>query len=324
MAGRRTVLVTGASGFVGRHLCLRLARQGAKVIAALRGDLPQELAGYVEPRNIGDLASPTQIDAALHGVDAVVHLAARVHVMRDVAQDRLSQYRRVNTEATVSLARSAVRCGVARLVFLSTVKVNGECTTARPFSDRDAAAPADPYAMSKWEAEQELARMASATGLNLTVLRPPLVYGPGVKGNFLRLLRLVHSRVPLPLASIDNLRSMIYVGNLASAIERAVTCEPAVRGTFLVSDDADISTPKLLRGIGAAMGRPARLFAAPPGVLRGIGRALGKGEEVSRMIESLRLDCSGFKQELQWNPPFTVEQGLKDTADWYARGSTAA
>jgi UDP-N-acetyl-alpha-D-quinovosamine dehydrogenase len=261
-----------------------------------------------------DLRLPGEVEAALPGADAVVHLAARVHVLRDASADPLAEYRRVNTDATLALARAAVRHGVARFVFMSTVKVNGERTTAAPFTDRDPPAPADPYAVSKWEAERGLRDIA---GLEVVCLRPPLVYGPGVKGNFLRLLKLVRRRVPLPLASVANSRSMIYVGNLANAVLRALPV--ASSGTFLVSDDADVSTPQLVRLLAAAMGRRARLIAVPPRLLGALGRALGKRDEVTRMIESLRVDCSGFKQQFQWAVPFSVEQGLKETADWFER-----
>lgn len=244
--------------------------------------------------------------------------------MRDAARDPIAEYRRINTAATAGLAEAAARQGVERFVFLSTVKVNGERTPERPFREEDAPAPVDPYGLSKWEAEQELGRIGARTGLRIAVLRPPLVYGPGVKGNFLRLLRLVRAGVPLPLASIANARSMIYVGNLASAVERALRAEAPALGTFLVSDDADLSTPQLVRSIGAAMGRPARLFPLSPRLLATLGRALGKADEVARMIESLRVDCSGIKQRLQWSIPFTVEHGLKETADWFARARSAA
>jgi len=267
----------------------------------------------VDPRR------PGEVEAALPGADAVVHLAARVHVMRDSAADPLAEHRRVNRDATLELARAAQRAGTRRFVFLSTVKVNGERTEGAPFTERDAPAPADPYAVSKWEAEQGLQQMAGAGALELVILRPPLVYGPGVKGNFLRLLKLVRAGVPLPLGGVANRRSLIYVGNLASAIERAVRAAPTVRGTFLVSDDADLSTPELIRELGHAMGRRARLFALPPALLGALGRALGKGDEVGRMIESLRVDCSAARRELQWQIPFTVEQGLRETADWFVR-----
>lgn len=266
-----------------------------------------------------DLRVPADVEAALPGADAVVHLAARVHVMREAAADPLAEYRRVNTDATLELALAAVGRGVRRFVFMSTVKVNGERTTGRPFSDRDAAAPVDPYAVSKWEAESGLRQIA---GLEVVCLRPPLVYGPGVKGNFLRLMKAVRRGIPLPLGSVSNARSMIYVGNLASAVERALSV-PA-RGTFLVSDDAELSTPQLVRMLADAMGLPARLVRFPPALLGAAGRALGKGDEVVRMIESLRVDCSGFKQQFQWVAPFTVEQGLKETADWFERTRAAA
>jgi nucleoside-diphosphate-sugar epimerase len=301
-----------------------LLRSGLKVYAGVRAELPRDFQDQIELRKIGDFSSTREFEAALRGVDALVHLAARVHVMRDLAGDPLAEYRRVNTDGTLLLAKAAVGCGVRRFVFMSTVKVNGERTTGRPFSERDVPAPADSYAVSKWEAEKGLAEIAGLTGLQVISLRPPLVYGPGVKGNFLRLLKLIRSRLPLPLASVANSRSMIYVGNLASAIERALRVEPAVQGSFLVSDDADLSTPQLVRMLGAAMGRPARLVAFPPAMLMTLGRVLGKGDEVMRMIESLRVDCSGIKQQLQWMVPFTVEQGLKETADWFARTRSAA
>jgi len=314
----RTVLITGASGFVGRHLCLLLSRQNVRVIAGTRGAaLPAELQGRVEQRQMPELGSHQTLDAELEGIDAIVHLAARVHVMRDTAEDPLAQYRRVNTEATLRLARNAARRGVTRFVFISTVKVNGERTTGKPFSGQDEPNPVDPYAVSKWEAERGLAEIASETGLQVATLRPPLVYGAGVKGNFLRLLGLARMRLPLPLAGVKNSRSMIYVGNLASAIERLLSIKANAGGPFLVSDDADVSTPRLVTMLGAAMGRPARLFAVPSGLLVAVGAALGKRDEMTRMIESLRVDCSSIKQQLQWTPPFTLEQGIKETADWY-------
>jgi nucleoside-diphosphate-sugar epimerase len=293
-------------------MCTWLSGHGFRVLESRRAELPL------------DLASSRDLDRALQGANAVVHLAARVHVMRDAARDPMAEYRRINTDATVRLAEAAARQGVERFVFLSSIKVNGERTIGRPFREEDAPSPVDPYGLSKWEAEQELGRIAAQTGLQLAVLRPPLVYGPGVKGNFLRLLRLVRAGVPLPLASVANARSMIYVGNLASAVERALRTESSALGTFLVSDDADLSTPQLVRSIGAALGRPARLFPLSPRLLATLGRALGKGDEVARMIESLRVDCSGIKQRLQWSIPFTVEHGLKETADWFARAGSIA
>jgi len=243
-----------------------------------------------------------------------------VHVMRDAAADPLAEHRRLNTEATLRLARSAARQGVKRFVFMSSVKVNGECTvSASAFSERDAPAPADPYAVSKWEAEQGLAELAAVSALETVSLRPPLVYGPWVKGNFLRLLQLLNLRLPLPLASVANSRSLIYVGNLSAAVERTVLARTSVRGSYLVSDGVDLSTPELVRMLGAALGKPARLAPFPPALLRVLGAALGKSDEVGRVIESLRVDSSGFAQAFQWVAPFTVEQGLKETAGWFAR-----
>jgi nucleoside-diphosphate-sugar epimerase len=260
------------------------------------------------------------VENALAGADAVVHLAARVHVRKDRAADPLAEFRRVNTDATLALGRAALRERVRRFVFLSSIKVNGERTEGRPFTERDAPAPVDAYAVSKWEAERGLAEL----GLDLVVLRPPLVYGPAVKGNFLRLMKLVARGVPLPLAGVANCRSLIYVGNLASAIERAACAERSVQGTFLVSDGEDLSAADLVRRLGDAMGRRARLFTLPTALLYALGRALGRREEVSRMIESLRVDCSAARRELQWEIPYTVEQGLKETTDWFVRARSAA
>jgi nucleoside-diphosphate-sugar epimerase len=263
---------------------------------------------------------PGSVENALAGADAVVHLAARVHVMKDSAADPLAEFRSVNTDATLTLGRAALRERVRRFVFLSSIKVNGERTEGVAFTERDAPAPVDPYGISKLEAEQGLAQL----GLDLVVLRPPLVYGPAVKGNFLRLLKVVARGVPLPLAGVTNRRSLIYVGNLASAIERAASAERSVQGTFLVSDGEDLSTAELVRRLGDAMGRRARLFTLPPVLLHALGRAFGKGDEVSRMIESLRVDCSAARRELQWEIPYTVEQGLRETADWFVRARSAA
>jgi nucleoside-diphosphate-sugar epimerase len=244
--------------------------------------------------------------------------------MHDTAANPLAEFRRVNTQATLELARAAVRQGVRRFVFLSTIKVNGERTERTPFTERDTPAPADPYAVSKWEAEQGLAQLAAGGELELVVLRPPLVYGPGVKGNFLRLMKLVARGMPLPLGGVANRRSLVYVGNLASAIERAACTDRSVQGTYLVSDGEDLSTADLVRRLGDALDRRARLFTLPPALLHALGRALGRRDEVTRMIESLRVDCSAARRELQWQIPFTVEQGLKETADWFARRRSAA
>lgn len=249
--------------------------------------------------------------------EVVIHLAARVHVMRDIAVNALDEYRRVNTAATATLARLAAQHGVTRFVFLSTIKVNGELTWSKPFSENDAPMPSDPYSVSKWEAEQRLAEIAAGTSMDVIVLRPPLVYGPGVKGNFLRLMKLVRHRAPLPLAGANNSRSLIYIGNLVSAIDRILSAPVSKSGTYVVSDDHDISTPRLIEMIAAALNVEARLFRCPLPILIGLAKIAGKGDEIRRMVESLSIDCTRIKRELQWTPPYAVEHGIRDTARWF-------
>jgi nucleoside-diphosphate-sugar epimerase len=291
------------------------------VYAAVRSGVDPDLRANITTCRKIDLSAPNDFDAAMRDVDAVVHLAARVHMMSKpkLPGDQLADYRQFNTNATLDLASAAVRGGVSHFVFISTVKVNGERTTIRPFSDHDEPAPMDPYGISKCDAERGLAELANRTSLTVVTLRPPLVYGPAVKGNFLRLLKLVYLRFPLPLASVVNARSMIYVGNLASAIEHALGACPGPARSFLVSDDRDLSTPELIRMLGNAIHRPARLVPCPVRMLQMLGHALGKSDEVLRMIESLRVDCSGIKQQLNWVAPFTVEHGMRETAEWFVR-----
>jgi nucleoside-diphosphate-sugar epimerase len=250
-------------------------------------------------------------------VDCVVHLAARVHVMNDTAADPLAEFRRTNTAGTEHLARCAAAAGVKRLVFVSTIKVNGEETRDRPFIESDPACPGDPYGISKWEAEQVLARVAADTGLEYVILRPPLVYGPGVKGNFLKLLSAIERGVPLPLAAIANRRSLLYLGNLVDALILAATHSLAAGKTFLVSDGQDVSSPELILRLAKEMDAPGRLLHCPRSLLRLGGRLLGRADAVSRLVESLQVDSSAIRSELGWEPPFSLEDGLKATAEWY-------
>ncbi|MDP1672785.1 MAG: NAD-dependent epimerase/dehydratase family protein, partial [Burkholderiales bacterium] len=243
-------------------------------------------------------------------------LAARVHVMHETAMEGLREHRRVNTEGTAALARAAVHAGVQRFVYLSTIKVNGERTSDKPFTEADAPDPADAYGLSKLEAEQQLARIAGETGLATAIFRPPLMYGPGVKGNFRRLISLVRRRIPLPLASISNARSMLCVDNMVSAIEAVLGRPQPVSGTFLVSDDHDLSTPELVRRISVAMGRNPLLFPCPPSLLLAAAGLAGKGGEARRMRESLRVDCGKLRRELQWNPPVSVDAGIAAAVHW--------
>ena len=310
-----SIVVTGSTGFIGRALCA--AASGYRVTRAVRAPVPGDAAAVA----VGELAPGTDWRRALEGAQCVVHLAARTHVLSETARDPLSEYRRVNLEGTLRLAEQAAQMGVRRLVFMSSVKVNGE-STQRPFTERDAPRPEDAYGVSKWEAEQALGRLAGTTGLEVVILRPPLVYGPGVKGNFLRLLDVVARRVPLPLASIDNRRSLIYVGNLVDAVLAAMTSPRAAGRTYLLSDGGDVSTPELLRAAARALGVPPRLFPCPVPFLKLAGGVAGRRAAVARLTGSLQVDSTVAQRELGWRPRWTLDQGLAETARWYhARAS---
>jgi len=301
------VLVTGANGFVGRVLCGRLAEGGHAVVPVVRRACG--LAGEV---NVGDMDGKTTWHAALVNCDAVVHLAARVHVMNDAALDPLALYRATNTDATLNLARQAAQAGVKRFVFVSSIKVNGEGRDA-PYRETDVPAPEDAYAISKWEAEQGLWRIAQETGLEVVILRPPLVYGPGVKANFRRLLDIVERGWPMPLGAIRNHRSLLYLGNFVDAIRVCVEHPAAAGQTFLLDDGGPVSTPELIRAVARAMGRPARLLPVPVAVLEFVGALLGRRAAVSRLTGSLWIDDSLIRTRLGWTPPYSMEAGLAAT-----------
>ncbi len=306
------VLVTGATGFVGRATCELLASIGHDVRVAVRSrdGLPER---FIE---IGEIGPQTQWEVALAGRDTVVHLAARVHVMRGDASTA-ADFHRINAEGSERLAIQAVRAGVRRLVYLSSVKVNGESSGTRALTEIDPPAPMDDYGNSKAEAEKRLRAIATDTGLELVILRPPLVYGPGVRANFLQLLRAVDAGIPLPFSNVDNRRSLLGVGNLAHAIEACLVHPAAANRTFFVSDDHDVSTPGLIREIAIALGRPARLFPVPPALLRAAGRIAGRGEQIARLTGSLQIDVSALKNALGWRPQDSLQQGLERTADWF-------
>jgi nucleoside-diphosphate-sugar epimerase len=309
------LLVTGASGFVGQAVCVQALRRGLTVRAALRkhGELP----GSVEPALVGEINGATDWGSALRDVDIVIHLAARVHVMHDEASDPLEEFRRVNVAGTEHLARAAAASGVKRLVYVSSIKVNGEATSGSKFSEVDTPSPQDPYGVSKYEAEQVLRRIAAETGLEVVIVRPPLVYGAEVKGNFDQMLKVLARGIPLPLASVRNLRSLVYVENLADALILCATHPAAAGQTYLVSDGEAVSTPDLLRRLGDGMGRPARLYPWSPALLRLAGRLIGKADQVERLLGSLQVDSGRIRRELNWMPPYTLQQGLQATAEWY-------
>jgi nucleoside-diphosphate-sugar epimerase len=269
---------------------------------------------------VGDVGPETCWREALRYVSVVVHLAARTHVLRETATDSMSAYRRVNVKGTERLARAAVEAGVKRMVFVSSIKVNGERTETQPLRETDEPRPEDAYGKTKWEAEQTLWRIAERSELEVTVLRPPLVYGPGVKGNFLALVRAIDKGLPLPLASVNNKRSLIYVGNLVSAIIACVRDGRSSGQTFLVSDGEDVSTPEIIRRIAHALGRRPRVFPIPLSLLRMGGRLLGKGDQVARLTDSLQLDNGFLARELGWLPPYTLDHGIAETVRWYRSG----
>jgi len=318
----KNVLITGANGFIGRALCKRLLVDGYQVRGAVRDGRQMTFQpSGVERVQIGNIGPKTDWYKVLAGVDGIVHLAARVHVINGCSEDSLAAYRYVNTAGTERLAQTASASGVKRFVYLSTVKVNGE-GKAGPYAEKDDPEPIDPYGISKWEAEQILYEISDQTGMEMVVLRPPLVYGPWVKANFLHLLKILDRSIPLPLASINNRRSLIFLGNLLSAIVTCINHPRAAGQTFLVSDGEDVSTPELIRHINSALGRPARLFPFPPVMLKMAGIITGKSVAMDRLLRSLTIDCSKIRRELDWQAPFSMEQGLRETAKWYLKSAS--
>jgi nucleoside-diphosphate-sugar epimerase len=326
MAASKKILVTGANGFIGQACCTALANAGYNVIAALRKNNPKSrgaAASFIHYVPLGDI--DRDLDAAawmkvMHGVDIVIHLAARVHVMTETASDTMKAFRGTNVLGTERLASLAARNKVHRFIFLSTIKVNGERTEGAPFTEADPPAPQDEYAISKWEAEQALLRVAQESGMEAVILRPPLVYGPGAKGNMLRLFKWVYRGIPLPLAHFDNRRSLVGLGNLIDLLTRCVEHPAAAGQTFFVSDDEQVSTPELIHHIASAMNRPARLFPSSSSLFHLILTILGKRYEATRLCSSLMINSQKVRHVLNWKPPISLSQGLQETADWFLSG----
>lgn len=315
MADARRILVTGSTGFVGRRLCSALREQGLDVREAVRRS-PAVNAG-LDVVAVGAIDGQTDWRRAVEETGSVIHLAGRAHVMREDEADPLAVYRRVNVAGTVRLARQAAAAGVRRFVFVSSVKVNGEATTGRPFTEADVPAPLDAYGVSKHEAEEELKDIGRESGMEIVVVRPTLVYGPDVKGNFLSLLHWLRRGLPLPLARCDNRRSFTGLTNLVDLLIQCVLHPAAANETFLAADGEDLSTPELLRRMARALGRKARLLPFPPAMLRVAAGVVGRPGVYERLCGSLRVDASKARELLGWRPPLTVDEELARTARWF-------
>jgi nucleoside-diphosphate-sugar epimerase len=322
---RMKTLITGGSGFVGRALYWHLAEQQHQVLIHVRDSSSLSFSEHINQYQRvveGDLNRIFGKNASSEGVETLVHCAARVHQVSETAEDPLAAYRAVNMEATLQLANSAATAGVKRFVFLSSVKVNGELTVpGQPFR-ADQANPQDPYGISKWEAELGLREIAARTGMEVVIIRPPLVYGPGVKANFLTMMQWLKRGIPLPFGAIKNQRSLVALPNLVDFITLCLTHPKAANQTFLISDQHDVSTTELLCGLGDALERPARLIPISQSLLEFALEAIGKVDVAQRLCGDLTVDSSPATELLGWKPPFSVQQGLKLTADHFLEPSS--
>lgn len=310
------LLVTGANGFIGISLCAELLRQRFYVRAAVR-DLNSPIKNVATVK-ISAIDRETDWSEAVPEIDTVIHLAARVHIMQDKAADPLAEYRKVNVAGTLNLARQAADAGVRRFLFISSIKVNGEATMEGcPYTADDQPAPLDPYGISKREAEDALRRLAHETGMEVVIIRPPLVYGPGVKANFYTMMRLLDKGALLPLGAVYNQRSLIALDNLIDLIVTCIEHPGAADQIFLAADGEDISTTELLQRIAAALGKKPHLLPVPMSLLQGGARLLGKQALMQRLCGSLQIDISKTRALLNWTPPLTLDQALRKTAYHY-------
>lgn len=308
------LLITGSTGFVGQHLVTELAKRHLSYKLAVKNSF--NVGNDDHSIHVGDINAQTTWSNALEGVTDVVHLAARVHITQETSTDAYAAFRAVNTAGTLNLARQAAAAGVRRFVFLSSIKVNGE-GSPHAYLETNTPAPEDAYALSKWEAEQGLWDISTKTGMQVVILRIPLVYGPGVGANFLQLLQTVNKGWPLPLRGIENRRSLLYIGNLVDAILAVLEHPHAANKLYLLSDGQDVSTSQLVDRIAQALNKPPLLFAVPQGLIRAAAGVLGKSSAMDRLFGSLYLDSSKIQQELGWVPPFSLQQGLGETANWF-------
>ncbi len=314
------VLITGMNGFVGKALGDELLAKGFNVNGAVRSSVQVDFPDAIKQFVIKDIDSKTDWQKALEGVDVVIHLAARAHIMKDTASDALAEFRRVNVEGTLNLARQAEQAGVRRFIFISSIKVNGETTPlGQPYTEADKPAPVDPYGMSKREAEDALRQLASETAMEVVIIRPPLVYGPGVKANFHSLIHWLDKRVPLPLGALHNQRSLVALDNLIDLIITCIHHPAAANQTFLVGDGEDLSTTEILQRTAAALGKKAWLVPVPMQVIMCGASLLGKRAVAQRLCGSLQVDISKARDLLGWTPPVSIDDALNKTAQHYMK-----
>ncbi len=317
MTEKTRILLTGATGFIGQALLATFLKKNMETIVSLRFPsevVPKEITQYV----LGKITAKTDWSLVLEAVGIVIHAAARVHVMKDRAADPLESFRNTNTVATLNLARQAVDSGVKRFIFISSIKVNGETSLpGRPFLPDDFFIPDDPYALSKYEAEQGLLKIARDTAMEVVIIRPPLIYGPNVKANFASMIKWVNIGIPLPFGAIDNKRSLVALENLVDFIIHCLDHPKAANEIFLISDDEDVSTTELLRKVAIALGKRSRLVPVPVSWLRSIAILLGKRNTAERLFGSLQVDSSKAWNLLDWQPVINMDAQLKKTVEAY-------
>lgn len=313
------ILLTGATGFVGRNLCSQLLASKYDVTAVIRRE-DDSLPSGIKTQVVGSIESVKGWEDICLNVDVIIHTAARVHVMDDVSSNPLEEFRKVNTQATLNLARQAAKVGVKRFIFISSIKVNGESTSkGQAFTPEDRFIPNDPYALSKYEAEQGLLELAKRTGLEVIIIRPPLVYGPNVKANFLSMLKWVRRGAVLPLGAIHNQRSLVAVDNLVSFVIYCIDHPKATNEIFLISDGEDVSITELLTKVAKAFGKKLYLIPAPVGLMNFVAKIIGKSDVACRLFDSLQIDSSKARDLLDWKPVITMDEQLKKTADAYLK-----
>ena len=310
------ILVTGSTGFIGTSLIEELIKRRFSVSAAARNASANKFDASINFINIGHLTSSLDWQHAFQGVNAIVHLAARAHVLNDKSRDPLADYRYINVDCSLNLARQAARAGVKRFIYMSSIKVNGEFTIlGKPFTAQDTPMPRDFYGISKYEAELGLRMIAEEFGMEVVIIRPPLVYGPGVRANFLSMMNWLRRGIPLPLGGVTkNRRSFVFIGNLVDMIVTCINHPAAANQTFLISDDEDISTAGLLDRMALALGQSSRLITVPPALITLGAKLAGKADIAQRLCGSLQVDIKKTKDFLGWSPPVSVNEGLRQTA----------